>query len=160
MLNHLKSMTEFKPILSCPGYQASACGQIKGKRGNLLKLSLARNGYLTFSISTGGKANAKRIYVHRAVAEAWKLTGEGDCINHIDHNKTNNALNNLERCTRLENVRAAIAHYGKANGTKYSKEHDDLIVSLYKQNLSLREISRRASCSRCRVTMVLGRRLS
>lgn len=153
-------MTEFKPIPSCPGYQASACGQIKGKRGNILKLSLAGNGYLTFSISTGGKGNAKRIYVHRAVAEAWELTGEGDCINHIDHDKTNNILDNLERCTRLENVRAAIQHYGKANGTKYPKEHDDLIISLYKQGLSLREISRRANCSRCRVTIVLGRRLS
>ena len=153
-------MTEFKPISFCPGYQASACGQIKGKRGNLLKLSCGQNGYLTFSISTGGKGNAKRIYVHRAVAEAWQLKGKGDCINHIDHNKLNNQLSNLERCTRLENVRAAIAYYGKANGTRYFKEHDNLIVSLYKQDLSLREISRRAGCSRCRVTMVLGRRLS
>ncbi len=156
MLKHLKSMTEFKPIPSCPGYYASPRGQIKGKRGNVLKLSLGKNGYLTFSISTGGKGKAKRILVHRAVAEAWELSGNGDCINHIDHNKLNNNLSNLERCTRQENVRAAIKFYGKANGSKYSKDHDNLIIELYKQDLSLREIARRANCSRCRVSSVLG----
>ncbi len=149
-------MIEFKPIPSCPGYQASACGRIKGKLGKQLKLSLGKNGYLTFSISTGGKANAKRIYVHRAVAEAWKLTGEGDCINHIDHNKLNNDLRNLERCTRAENVQAAIDFYGQSPAKKYNKEHDDLIKQLYKEGLSQRAIARQLNCSRCRVSLVLG----
>lgn len=149
-------MIEFKPIPSCPGYQASACGQIKGKRGKELKLSLGNNGYLTFSIPTGGKGNAKRILVHRAVAEAWNLVGEGDCINHIDHNKLNNNLNNLERCTRAENVKAAIEFYGESSAKKYSKEDDDLIVTLYSNGLSQRAIARQLNCSRCRVRSILG----
>ena len=115
-------MTEFKPIPSCPGYQASACGQIKGKRGTVLKLSLGQHGYLTFSISTGGKSNAKRIYVHRAVAEAWQLKGQGDCINHIDHNKLNNKLDNLERCTKGENNSAAAKFYQGHFGRGYTLE--------------------------------------
>ena len=113
-------MTEFKPIPSCPGYQASACGQIKGKRNTILKCSLGLHGYLTFSISTGGHANSKRIYVHRAVAEAWQLEGEGDCINHIDHNKLNNSLNNLERCTKGENNSAAAQYYSGHYGRGYT----------------------------------------
>lgn len=149
-------MTEFKPIPSCPGYQASACGQIKGKRGTILKCSLNKRGYLTFSISTGGKSNAKRILVHRAVAEAWDLNGNGDCINHIDHNKLNNNLNNLERCTRAENVKAAINFYGKSSAKKYSKEDDDLIITLHLNGLSQRAIAKELKCSRCRVRYILG----
>ena len=149
-------MTEFKPIPSCPGYQVSACGQVKGKRGNKLKLSLGKNGYLTFSVSTGGKGNSKRILVHRAVAEAWNLDGNGDCINHIDHNKLNNYLNNLERCTRAENVTAAIKFYGKSSAKKYSKKDDDLIVTLYLNGLSQRAIAQQLMCSRCRVRSILG----
>jgi len=149
-------MTEFKPIPSCPGYQASACGRIKGKRGKELKLSLGNNGYLTFSIPTGGKGNAKRILVHRAIAEAWNLNGNGDCINHIDHNKLNNNLNNLERCTRAENVTAAIKFYGASSAKRYSKEDDDLILTLFSQGLSQRAIARQLNCSRCRVRSTLG----
>lgn len=149
-------MTEFKPIPSCPGYQASICGQIKGKRNKELKLSLGKNGYLTFSVSTGGKGNSKRILVHRVVAETWDLNGNGDCINHIDHNKLNNHLNNLERCTRAENVAAAIKFYGKSSAKKYSKEDDDLIVTLYLNGLSQRAIARQLKCSRCRVRSILG----
>ncbi len=120
MLNQLKSMTEFKPIPFCPGYQASACGQIKGKRNTILKCSLGSHGYLTFSISTGGHGNSKRIYVHRAVAEAWQLKGEGDCINHIDHNKLNNSIDNLERCTKGENNSAAAQYYAGHYGRGYT----------------------------------------
>jgi hypothetical protein len=149
-------MTEFKPIPSCPGYQASACGQIKGRRGAVLSLSLGVNGYLTFSFPTGGSGKAKRILVHRAIAEAWNLQGNGDCINHIDHNKLNNKLNNLERCTRAENVQAAIVFYGKSSARKYSKEHDELIIKLNKSGLSQRAIAQQVQCSRCRVRAVLG----
>lgn len=113
-------MTEFKPIPSCPGYQASACGQIKGRTGKILKGSLGLHGYLTFSFPTGGSGNAKRIYIHRAVAEAWDLPGNGDCINHIDHNKLNNALDNLERCTKGENNSAAAKFYQGHFGRGYT----------------------------------------
>ena len=33
-------------------------------------------------------------------------------VNHIDHNKSNNRLENLERVTHKQNSRAAIKHYG------------------------------------------------
>jgi hypothetical protein len=33
-------------------------------------------------------------------------------INHIDHDKSNNSLDNLERVTHKQNARAAIKHYG------------------------------------------------
>ncbi len=52
-------------------------------------------------------------YLHRIVWESFN--GEvpnGYEINHIDHDKSNNTLNNLELVTRSENVKKAIEVYG------------------------------------------------
>lgn len=54
-------------------------------------------------------------YIHRLVADAF-FAGEHDGIdvNHIDGNRLNNDLTNLEWCTRKENIRHAYI-----NGLKY-----------------------------------------
>ena len=51
--------------------------------------------------------------VHRLVAEAF-LDGVGE-IDHIDGNKANNRVENLERVTHRENVRRAYAGKGCRN---------------------------------------------
>ena len=56
-------------------------------------------GYSRLSLSKDGKVKAHKI--HRLVAEAF-LVGEGQ-INHIDGNKQNNHVSNLEFCTQQEN---------------------------------------------------------
>ena len=56
-------------------------------------------GYSRLSLSKDG--NVKTHKIHRLVAEAF-LVGEGQ-INHIDGNKQNNHVSNLEFCTQREN---------------------------------------------------------
>lgn len=56
-------------------------------------------GYSRLSLSKDGNVKAHKI--HRLVAEAF-LVGEGQ-INHIDGNKQNNHVSNLEFCTQREN---------------------------------------------------------
>jgi hypothetical protein len=56
-------------------------------------------GYSRLSLSKDGKVKTHKI--HRLVAEAF-LVGEGQ-INHIDGNKQNNNVSNLEFCTQREN---------------------------------------------------------
>jgi hypothetical protein len=56
-------------------------------------------GYSRLSLCQDGKVKAHKI--HRLVAEAF-LIGEGQ-INHIDGNKQNNHVSNLEFCTQQEN---------------------------------------------------------
>jgi hypothetical protein len=70
----------------------------------------------------------RKHYVHRLVMEAFAGPGPGKDVNHIDGDKTNNRLSNLEYCDRLHNVRHAIAtglqdNSGENNGmNKYSSQ--------------------------------------
>ena len=59
-------------------------------------------GYLVAHLSKDNKA--KNILVHRLVAESFiPNPNKYPCVNHIDGNKQNNNINNLEWCTHSEN---------------------------------------------------------
>jgi hypothetical protein len=62
------------------------------------------NGYKYVTIRIDGGKN-KHVYIHRAVAEAF-LCNCFDLpeVNHIDGVKSNNHVDNLEWCTRSDNV--------------------------------------------------------
>lgn len=67
-----------------------------------LKLQKSRKGYLTFTL---GKNKTKKTWsVHRVVALTFIPTVDGKPqVNHIDCNKTNNKVSNLEWCDNSEN---------------------------------------------------------
>jgi DNA-binding transcriptional regulator YiaG len=91
-------------------YRISNRGRVIGVRGQLLKLTKMRIGYLGVSISLNGKP--KRHYVHRLVASHF-LTEKNKnfVVNHKDGNKHNNILSNLELLSRGDNA----AHWASAN---------------------------------------------
>ena len=69
--------------------------------------SLISNKFLKFDYSNSGyariKLNGKSVRVHRLVMELFK--GPSDLtVDHIDGNKLNNSLDNLEYVTREENL--------------------------------------------------------
>lgn len=151
MSNHLKSMIEFKPIPSCPGYQASACGQIKGPK-KLLKLYQNKNGYLMFKPGR----NKSSYYVHKAVAETWIIQGSGSWINHIDHDKTNNQVSNLEWCTPKHNHDECVKFLGKHPSQKLTQEDYDSAFQLYSEGFSQREIAKSIGCTQTHVWRILN----
>lgn len=66
------------------------------------------NGYLKVNLyDVNGKCKKK--YVHRLVAEAFLNNPlNKPNINHIDNNRSNNNINNLEWCTQSENIKHAV----------------------------------------------------
>lgn len=83
-------------------YSVSTLGEIRNnKTGRMLTPSPGAGGYLRVNLRKD-KTSYQR-YVHRLVAEAF-LEGEGE-VNHLDGNRANNTLANLEWVSHQENIR-------------------------------------------------------
>lgn len=87
-------------------YQVSNLGNVRNQRGKVLKTYQINSGYLCLKLFD---ANGKRSshLVHRLVAAAF-LSKPKKEVNHIDGNKHNNTVSNLEWCTSSENKRHAL----------------------------------------------------
>ena len=96
-----------KAIKGYSGYYASDNGDIWSvKRGAPRRLipQLDHKGYEQIKLSYNGKS--KTFKVHRIIASTFIPNPENKPqVNHIDENKRNNNMNNLEWCTCLENIR-------------------------------------------------------
>lgn len=100
-------MEEWRP--STDGvYEVSNLGNVRriGSQENRKKVTL-KNGYDTVMFSINGKVTCK--YVHRLVAEAFIPNPNNyPEINHKNHIRTDNRMDNLEWCDRKQNVQDAI----------------------------------------------------
>lgn len=74
-------------------------------KGKTLKSGLATHGYLTVSLWKKNKGQTH--CVHVLVTNAFIGDSTDADVNHKDGNKLNNAVNNLEICTRSENMKHA-----------------------------------------------------
>lgn len=84
-------------------YEASTDGHIRNKKTKrVLREFVGKDGYLRTQFD--GKTRT----VHRTIALAFLPKESGkDFVNHIDGDKQNNSVSNLEWCTREENVQHA-----------------------------------------------------
>lgn len=85
-------------------YQVSNLGRVKNiKRNIFMKDSLSRKGYKMIDLRNAPNPR-KRYSVHRLVAEAFIPNPDNKPqVNHIDEDKTNNNVYNLEWVTAKEN---------------------------------------------------------
>ena len=82
--------------------EVSNFGEVKS-HGKIIKGEITSGGYCRVHISHKGVQY--KFLVHRLVAEAFILNPKRlPEVNHIDGNKQNNSVDNLEWCTRSQNT--------------------------------------------------------
>lgn len=100
-------MENIKQIKDYEQYYISDVGNVYSTKHNKMKKLKAgpnTGGYLMVALRKDN--NYKQFLVHRLVAQAFIPNPENKpIVNHIDGNKQNNNVNNLEWCTYSENAR-------------------------------------------------------
>lgn len=121
-----KEREEWRDIDGFPGYKIDRKGDIISyKSGNpkQMKLRVDKKGYIEVGLHRWRKTERRKI--HRLVMYAFGDPSPGDDyqIDHIDCNKQNNDISNLEWVTGAENMRRAIENGLYTN--KYVITNDD-----------------------------------
>lgn len=132
------------------------CGKMIPQPERMLKDSSHPGGYRTIAFR-----GSPREYVHRVVMAAFVGPGKGMDVNHIDGDKTNNSLENLEYCDRKHNVHHAIRtglqnNAGEGNGMhRYSEAQIRHALSLKGSGMTQRQIAAATGVSIGMVQQVL-----
>ena len=150
----------FKDLKEDDRYEISITGIVRNKKTKYIKSQyVGTTGYYMVSISKNNKSNAHR--VHRLLANCFipnpNLYKE---VNHVDGNKLNNELSNLEWTDHLGNMRHAfstglINNTGVNNGMVKLNENSVLeIKKLLKQGLTQQKIASMFNVSRSAVLSI------
>ena len=137
---------EWKTIEDWPLYSISIDGQVKNqKTGRILKGAVNSSGYLYVNLVNGYLSKAQA--VHRIVMKHFgEDQPENYIVDHIDGNKTNNKLENLQWLSIRHNTEK---YYGNFEKKK-------LIVELYKQKKSVKEICAEVQLGHCTVRKTIA----
>lgn len=104
---------EFKTVIyqgrEYPDLEVSRCGIMRNRdSGNIYAWTPYGTGYLSAMYGMGN-GHKKRMKQHRVLMETFVPNPENKpYVNHIDSNRMNNKLSNLEWCTAKENVEHAL----------------------------------------------------
>lgn len=104
------------------------------KSNSLLKQQLKNNGYLKVKLFKNG--DYKFFNVHRLVAEAFIPNPNGfKEVNHINCDKHDNSVNNLEWCDRKHNLNHSYEHGLKRRGESHGghKLTEKEVISIRKE---------------------------
>lgn len=145
-----------KSVIVYDRYTLYENGDIENiKTGKLLKNNADYDGYALITLYNGFKGKTHK--VHRLVAENFILNPDNKPeVNHIDGNKQNNNVSNLEWVTRIENARHSVDVLGKGqNHVKIKRDDFPKIFEMY-QTMSCAKIARIYKVNRCTIHNILS----
>lgn len=120
-----------------------------------LKGSVLKNGYLSYmlTLSNGIK---KRLYAHRLVAEYFIPNNDINKIqvNHIDGNKLNNNIENLEWVTPSENIQHAVSNGLIKTKTYYCFDKNKNYIKSYTKKELEKEFGESADIVLCTNSLI------
>ena len=116
-------------------------------------------GYFGFRVTIGGKRTAH--LVHRVLAETFLLNPNNkEQVDHLDNDKHNNSLDNLEWVTQSENILRSFdkGHRESSQKAKYSYEDFLKMIELEKSGLGPQAIGEHFDdTDRSRISKILRR---
>lgn len=132
------------------------------KTSKILVPQVLKSGYLAVDLCCGD--NIKRHLIHRLVCLSFMPELEKEQVNHLDGNKSNNCLSNLEWCSRSENQKHAFsiglksAKGEKNSQSKLNKDNVFTIMSLVKYGYKKITIAKGFSISPSTISdIIIGR---
>ncbi len=149
---------EWKVIKDYPDYQVSNLGRVKsfkkcrGINERILKENIDKRKYLCVLLCKNGFN--KRLKVHRLVLISFKPidNSQNYQCNHIDGNKQNNHVDNLEWCTGSENILHAYRM-----GLRYNKgEKHSQNILMEKQVKEIRILLKEGLLKQVRIAEMYG----
>lgn len=156
-----------KKIKNWELYTIDEFGKVKNTKTNkYLKGAINSKGYLRVELHLNKKI--KRFFVHRLVAEYFVENPlNKEQVNHIDGNKLNNNMNNLEWVTNQENRNHAIKNNltknlcgEEAPWSKLTKKDVIFIRSEYdkKETFNAKKLSKKFKVSTSQILLVAKRK--
>lgn len=116
-------------VLNYENYTINRLGYVTNSKGNKIATRLSNSGYLQVNLWKNNKG--KSFYLHRLLAIHFIPNPNNyEFVNHIDGDKFNNAIDNLEWCTKSQNAIHAIVNGLKVYSNRITKE--EFIEILYK----------------------------
>lgn len=128
------------------------------------KISLLIN--LNYIIITYVNGKDKKFFIHRLVLQTFKPVEDMDKlqVNHIDGDKQNNHVDNLEWCTQSENQKHAYKHGLNSNkgehnpSCRLTEKQVIEIADLLIKSVPMSEIARRYGISKSAVASIREKR--
>lgn len=134
-------------------YDVSTIGRVR-RNGKILKQS-NRLGYRCVTLSAGNEQ--KSVNVHRLIAATFipNPYPQKPCVNHIDGDKANNNVNNLEWCTYSENELHSFVVLGKRNSqAKLLPGQVKIIKSALDKGETLNSLAKRFSVHKTLISQI------